>query len=620
MSSSFRRLEPTRHPRIVDRETPEVRYWKKFRQPFYQRLPAYPSAPVSDVSFCAQAPYNFSVTCSTRVHVFSCRLNREATRLSRFGGPVFSGRLRPSDGALLAAGTGGLQGGRKALVRVFQMQLDRLGNISGGNKPLLREFEGHKGDITTVRWSRNGLVVLSASDDKTARLWDLSRGTESMTVLDGHDDYVRCAEEWVGVGGQSESSNTWVTGCYDHAVRLWDARVGTNKKAITLKMDHGAPVSALQPLNGGALMLSAGSNYCRIWDVMGGGRLLCEWSSHQKTITTVCLDGTGTRILTAGLDGHVKIHDATGATSSSITSSSSTIASSSGIGMDSGATASNNTSLALSKTNNTTTTTQMNATTETNQQMESYGLVHGMKFEKAVMSLALAPDNSRLVVGLSDGTLVVRKRAIDLSSSVGQVGSRNRAVDPYKNPTEAMRAAIKARKAAMAATNQTVVSGGTFQFFQRGKGAKPNQDDYQVEKKRKAKLQPYDKFLKEFSYSDALDSALSTRTPGVITALLEELVARGDDALKAALGGRDDSSLEPLMAFLIKYITTPKYSKLLVRICEKVLTMYTKVLGQSPIIDDLIFRLHAAVKRELELQVKLLQLNGSLGLLLAQKS
>ena len=59
--------------------------------------------------------------------------------------------------------------------------------------------------------------------------------TESMTVLDGHDDYVRCAEEWVGVGGQSESSNTWVTGCYDHAVRLWDARVGTNKKAITKK-------------------------------------------------------------------------------------------------------------------------------------------------------------------------------------------------------------------------------------------------------------------------------------------------------------------------------------------------------------------------------------------------
>ena len=585
--ASFHRLEPLRYPRIVERETPEARYWKKFRQPFYQRLPAYPSAAVSSVSFCAQAPYNFAVTCSTRVHVFSCRLNREATRLSRFGGQVFSGRLRPSDGALMAAGTGGArETGRKPLVRVFQMQLDRLGNISGGNKPLLREFEGHKGDVTVVRWSRSGLSLLSASDDKTARLWNLSQGTESMVTLEGHDDYVRCAEEWVGAGGTSESDSTWVTGCYDHAVRLWDARIGTKQKAVTLKMDHGAPVSALCPLPGGALMLSAGSNYCRVWDVMSGGKMLCEWSSHQKDITTVCLDGTGTRILTSSLDGHVKIHDATGSSSSATFE-------------DDGSTPDLSSSYSP---------------------IDAYGLVHGMKFEKPVMSMALAPDNSRMVVGLSDGTLVVRKRAVDLSQSVGQVGTRRSSADPYKNPTEAMRQQIASRRKAMEATNQTTISGGTFQFYARGKGAKPQQDDYQVEHRRKAKLQPYDKHLRSFSYGEALDSALETRQPGVITALLEEMVARGDDALQAALGGRDDMSLEPLMAFLIKYVTAPKYSKLLVRICEKVLTTYTKVLGQSPVIDDLVYRLHAKVKTELELQVRLLQLNGSLGLLLAQKS
>ena len=471
--SSFTKLKPNRYPSIANRETPEARYWKKFRQPFYQRLPGYPSAPVTDVSFCAQAPYNFTATSSTRVHVFSCRLNREATRLSRFGGPVFSGRLRPSDGALLAAGTGGATGGRRALVRVFQMQLDRLGHISGGNKPLLREFEGHKGDITVVRWSKSGLVVLSGSDDCTARLWNLSQGTESMTVLDAHDDYVRCAEQWVGVGGEGNhsnggGSNTWVTGCYDHQVRLWDARIGTQQKAVTLKMDHGAPVSDLLPLPGGALMLSAGSNYCRVWDVMGGGKLLCEWSTHQKDITRVCLDGTGTRILTSALDGHVKIHDATGSSSSM---------------------------------------TALDNTEAPATAVEAYGLVHGMKFEKPVRSMALAPDNSRLVVGLSDGTLVVRKRAVDLSQSIGQVGAMKRkGIDVYKNPTEAMRAQIAARKAAMEATSQRVVSGGTYKFYTRGKNAKPDTSDYQVRRTKKIKLQQYDKYLKEFSYGDALDS------------------------------------------------------------------------------------------------------------------
>lgn len=164
--------------------------------------------------------------------------------------------------------------------------------------------------------------------------------------------------------------------------------------------------------------------------------------------------------------------------------------------------------------------------------------------------MALAPDNSRLVVGLSDGTLVVRKRAVDLSQSIGQVGAMKRkGIDVYKNPTEAMRAQIAARKAAMEATSQRVVSGGTYKFYTRGKNAKPDTSDYQVRRTKKIKLQQYDKYLKEFSYGDALDSALGTREPGVITALLEEMVARGDDALKAALGGRNDVRLEPLMAF-----------------------------------------------------------------------
>jgi U3 small nucleolar RNA-associated protein 15 len=558
--ASFHKLQPNRYPSIANRETPEARYWKKFRQPFYQRLPGYPSSPVTDVSFCAQSPYNFSATSSTRVHVFSCRLNREATRLSRFGGPVFSGRLRPSDGALLAAGTGNATGGRKALVRVFQMQLDRLGHISGGNKPLLREFEGHKGDITVVRWSKSGLVLLSGSDDCTARLWNLSQGTESMTTLSAHDDYVRCAEQWTGVGGEG-GSNTWVTGCYDHQVRLWDARVGTKQKAVTLQMDHGAPVSDLLPLPGGALMVTTGSNYCRIWDVMGGGKMLCEWSTHQKDITSVCLDGTGTRILTSAMDGHVKIHDATGAMR--------TIENYSSFSPSPSASASASSSSPSSST--TTSSTDLSNSNNDVADVQAYGLVHGMKFEKPVYSMALAPDNSRMVVGLSDGTLVVRKRAIDLSQSIGSAGSvskkRPRA-SVYDNPTEAMRAQIAARKAAMEATSQTVKSGGTFQFYSRGKNSKANINDYIVTSQKKVKLQNYDLLMKEFSYGDALDSALNTRQPGVITALLEEMVARGDDALKAALGGRNDIRLEPLMVFLIKYVTMPKYSKLLVRICK----------------------------------------------------
>ena len=94
-------------------------------------------------------------------------------------------------------------------------------------------------------------------------------------------------------------------------------------------------------------------------------------------------------------------------------------------------------------------------------------------------------------------------------------------------------------------------------------------------------------------------TGLATRQPGVVAALLEEMVARG--ALDQALGGRDDVSLEPLMAFLIKYVSKPRYSKLLVRVCERILALYAKVLGTSPVIDDLIYRLNHKVKEEVQL-------------------
>ncbi len=41
---------------------------------------------------------------------------------------------------------------------------------------------------------------------------------------------------------------------------------------------------------------------------MSGGKLLHTLSNHQKTITTMCLDGTGTRLLTGSLDQHVKVY------------------------------------------------------------------------------------------------------------------------------------------------------------------------------------------------------------------------------------------------------------------------------------------------------------------------
>ena len=62
-----------------------------------------------------------------------------------------------------------------------------------------------------------------------------------------------------------------------------------------------------------------GGNVVKIWDVLGGGKLLHVLKSHQKTVTCLCLtpsmklnqsDATlAPRLLTGSLDGHVKVFD-----------------------------------------------------------------------------------------------------------------------------------------------------------------------------------------------------------------------------------------------------------------------------------------------------------------------
>ena len=63
-------------------------------------------------------------------------------------------------------------------------------------------------------------------------------------------------------------------------------------------------------------MRGAGGNAVCVWDVLAGGRLLHRGETHQKTVTSLCLarceagdGGAGPRLVTGGLDGHVKVHE-----------------------------------------------------------------------------------------------------------------------------------------------------------------------------------------------------------------------------------------------------------------------------------------------------------------------
>lgn len=437
-----------------------------------------------------------------------------------------SGTFR-SDGKLLAAGCD------DGVVKVFDIT----------SKSVLRVFTGHKGPVHHVDFSADKVHVVSCSDDKTVKLFDVPTGS-CVSTVHGHTDYVRtgCCV--------SATSNLWATGSFDHTVKLWDLRASGGSSAgagagagadgslagaggpasgLVMTLDHGRPVTQVLALPGGGTVVTAGGNVVNVWSVLSGGKLVHTFSNHQKTITSLCLDGSKTRLMSGALDGHVKVYD-----------------------------------------------------------LQTFGMVYGMKYPSPVLSMACSPDNSRVAVGMADSILSIKQQASKSEDTLGEQRSL------------------------------AAMSGGSFRFFMRGKSSHALEDDFQVSSGSKAKLKPYETFLKKFQYQAALDAALETRDPVVVVSLMEELRLR--DGLNIALDGRDETTLELLVAFVAKHITHPRYSAQLIGIADRVFDLYAPLLGRSIAIDRLFLRLQFRIQQEIKLGKQLRALQGGLDLVMAAAS
>lgn len=206
-------------------------------------------------------------------------------------------------------------------------------------------FEGHRKEILCMKFSQDGRILVTGSEDLTLRVWDLKSG-HCYVILEGHVDLIFSLDI-------SYDSSEIISGGREGIVKLWDTTTGTclhnyrrytdgsispltcvnfaNKLfIIATSIDHeilgwskdGSLVFNYQLSNAiFALALPSLPNPDKSWNIFVGTRqgelilfktnsnkpLWTQKDSHTQTVSSISVSGHSKLLITAGIDDRIRI-------------------------------------------------------------------------------------------------------------------------------------------------------------------------------------------------------------------------------------------------------------------------------------------------------------------------
>ncbi|HKY95796.1 MAG TPA: hypothetical protein VJL84_10850, partial [Kiloniellales bacterium] len=157
----------------------------------------------------------------------------------------------------------------------------------------------HYESIRSIAMSPDGKSMLTASEDRTARVWDLYEGVERL-ILKGHTATV------VAVAF-SPDMRLLATGSEDGTARIWDAISG--QELFKLEGAEGTVWEVMFSPDSTKLLTYAQDNIERIFDTATGVELI-RYAQHTGEIMHASFSPDGTKVASASLDGFADIWDA----------------------------------------------------------------------------------------------------------------------------------------------------------------------------------------------------------------------------------------------------------------------------------------------------------------------
>lgn len=170
--------------------------------------------------------------------------------------------------------------------------------------------DGHQGDVRTAVFSPDAesRFVLTSGEDGRVIVWNRETGKVRMTI-DGHEaaatDAVFSADgKWILTASEDRTARVW------DATSLWNGDDPAKAvEKLVLSGHTGAVLSASFSADASEIVTTSEDGSAIVWETASGDQLYAL-TGHTAAVTAAAFSPAGDRIVTASNDGTVKIWDA----------------------------------------------------------------------------------------------------------------------------------------------------------------------------------------------------------------------------------------------------------------------------------------------------------------------
>jgi WD40 repeat protein len=225
---------------------------------------------VQSASFSPDGKHLATVESEGTVRIWNLS-GQQLAKLEGYSGEVWSVSFSP-DGKQIAT-AGSIQTAEDDDTSSEKVGIVRLWNLAG--KPLAK-FEAHSDNINSMSFSSDGQRLATASDDGTAKLWDLSeeQGKQLGVIVEGQQGAIRSV-------GFSPDGQYVATGRNDGTVNLWTI----SELASNRSLSKGLSVEFVaEPKT----------------------KTINEYKGHRGSVNSISFSPKGQHLATAGKDGTVR--------------------------------------------------------------------------------------------------------------------------------------------------------------------------------------------------------------------------------------------------------------------------------------------------------------------------